>query len=138
MKIKETITDFMGIQNDKEIMYYIFIILAYLIGIVQDLFLGARYLFDIWRRIELNGSFPFMTAWGLLMIWGFKKPIERKAVLLLTCILVLFMFIEEISLTCLQENLKIPLIRVFGILLWGIAYAFCLKIEKERERSKLE
>jgi len=138
MKIKETITNFIGIQSNKEIKYYIFIVFAYLIGIIQDLFLGVRYLLDIWRRIELTGSFPFMTAWGLLMIWGLKKPIERKAVLLFTCILVLFMFIEEISLSYLQENLKIPLIRIFGILLWGIAYAFCWKIEKECERSKTE
>jgi len=78
---------------------------AYWLGIVADAFWALVLLFP-----QLFGSFVFnpefdsnlqerlimgiggvlMTGWTLLLIWGVMKPIERRMVILLTAIPVVF------------------------------------------------
>lgn len=109
----------------------LYIYFAYLLGIIQDLYYGIKYFMLILLNHDIRGSFPFMLGWTALMLWGIIKPIERRIVLLLTSLLVTFMFIENILMFSYSNSDGNPFIKLTGILLWFSAYMISNRISKE-------
>jgi hypothetical protein len=99
-----------------------FILFAYWLGILQDFYYAAIYFIILISTHKVEGSFPFMLGWTILMLWGVIKPLERRWVLLLTSALVLFMFIEKVILFVGGENREFPFINIIGFLLWSSSY----------------
>jgi hypothetical protein len=101
----------------KKIFIVIYIYLAFWLGIIQDFYFGVEYLLNLFQKKAIIGSFPFMFGWTAIMLWGFLKPIERRATLLLTGILVTFMFAEKLILSFLTKYDGNSYIHILGMLL---------------------
>jgi hypothetical protein len=117
-----SIIDLAKAKKYKLAFYVIFILFAYWLGILQDFYYAAIYFIVLISTHKVEGSFPFMLGWTILMLWGVVKPLERRWVLLLTSALVLFMFIEKLILFVSGENGEFPFINIIGILLWSSSY----------------
>lgn len=67
----------------------------------------------------------FMTAWTLLLIWAFRKPIERRMVALLTLfILVSFMVVEALGINNNVLVLNKVLPTMIMQLTWSVLFSF--------------
>lgn len=127
---------FLLIKSLSEKKYNIFFALlyiyfAYLLGIIQDLYYGMKYFILILQNHDISGSFAFMLGWTALMLWGIIKPIERRIVLLLTSLLVTFMFIENILIFSFSKFDGNPFIKLIGVLLWFSTFMISNRISKE-------
>lgn len=109
-------------QDYKTVIALIYIYFAYWLGIIQDLYYGVKYLSHLFANQEISGSFPFMLGWTAFMFWGVLKPIERRATLFLTGLLVTLMFVENIVLFSMSKFNGNPYLPIFGALLWFSAY----------------
>ena len=84
--------------------------IVYLIGAILDILVGLDYLIAFWFGQSLAVFIPahstdilainssrysdlqlstFMLGWGLMLFWGYKKPIERRLLLMITAFPVL-------------------------------------------------
>jgi hypothetical protein len=88
----------------------VFLRIAYWIGIIADAYMAIKLLL-----IPYNSNLPFspemetvsslMIGWTILLIWADRKPIERRAILLLT----IMMIIGRISILVVVLANKISL-----------------------------
>jgi len=77
-----------------------------------------------------------MFGWTAIMLWGFLKPIERRATLLLTGILVTFMFAEKLILSFLTKYDGNSYIHILGMLLWFSSYFLAVKLSTKKQSSQ--
>ncbi len=99
-----------------------FVFFAYGLGVIQDAYYGVRYLINLIQGGRREGSFPFMLGWTFLMLWGIRRPLERRIVLLLTAVLVVFMFVEDLVQFAAGTLQGFPFVRIAGIALWMSGY----------------
>ncbi len=119
---KISIIDLVKDKKYKFAFSVIYILFAYWLGILQDFYYAVIYFFSLVSKHKVEGSFPFMLGWTILMLWGVVKPLERRWILMLTSVLVLFMFIEKLVLFVSGENREFPFVNIMGILLWSSSY----------------
>ena len=82
-------------------------------------------------QLAMYGSAMFMAGWAVLLAWGALKPIERKELLLITSVFLLFSVIIELVFF---SNMLGGAVFVFGVskrlilsLLFTSAYFYSLK-----------
>lgn len=121
-------------KDHKKDIALIYVGFAYWLGIAQDFYYGVEYLLDLLRNQEATGSFPFMFGWTAIMLWGVAKPVERRAVLLLTGVLAVLMLIENLVLLSAGKLEGNPYVPIGGALLWLSAYVVAGRSRKEGKR----
>lgn len=127
--------------------------LAYWLGIVADSFWAIALLFpqvfnvltgradleiDIQTRFTLGIGGSLMTGWTLLLIWGIRKPIERRVVILLTAFPVVFGLTVVTLIGVLEGNTStIWILAKNTILMISMvtSYILATKMEKEMKRG---
>jgi hypothetical protein len=71
--------------------------------------------------IVLSTETALMWGWTALLIWGFLKPVERKAILLLTIFPVLSIILTNVVIGIVRNNTLISSIRMAGPIIALIA-----------------
>jgi len=107
--------------------------IAFVLGAVTDFLAIFPMLFPplakiMWGFKSFGGDYffamgcgaAFMTAWTLLLIWAYKKPLERKAVALLTVVVILGFVATE--LYCVASGVISP---VKMIVSWSMQTVLC-------------
>ncbi len=121
-------------KNYRKTIALIYIYFSYWLGIIQDFYYGMVYLLNTINNQEVSGSFPFMFGWAALMFWGVLKPIERRATLFLTVLLVILMLARNMLLLSISKFEGNPYIPILGALLWFSAYFIANYINKEEKK----
>lgn len=112
--------------------------LAFAIGVITDaaavipmlstdvakLMWGFEDFTDMYR-FAMGIAAVFMTAWTLLLIWAYAKPLERKMVALLTLFVLVFFLVVEIigvnnGIVAIDKALPTMSMQI----LWSILYSF--------------
>ncbi len=83
--------------------------IAFLIGIITDTLALVPMLYQpmaklMWGFDQFNGNYFFamgygaslMAGWTLLLIWAYKKPLERRFIALLTIVVIIGLVATEI------------------------------------------
>jgi len=90
-------------------------------------------------QLAMYGSAMFMAGWAVLLAWGALKPIERKELLLITSVFLLFSVIIEFVFF---SNMLGGAVFVFGVtkrlilsLLFTSAYFYSFKTFREKQCS---
>lgn len=114
---------------------------AFLIGIITDAFALIPMIFPpvaklIWGFDEFDGYYFFamgygaslMAGWTLVLIWAYKKPLERRFISFLTMIIIIGLISTEMIALAngsITMNKVIPTIILQIILLglFGFGYA---------------
>ncbi|MFX0069761.1 MAG: hypothetical protein ACFFAO_01595 [Candidatus Hermodarchaeota archaeon] len=122
-------------KDYQKLIALIYIYFSYWLGIIQDFYYGVMYFLNIINNQEISGSFPFMFGWTAIMFWGVLKPIERRATLFLTGLLVSFMVVQNFLLLSISKFEGNPYIQIFGALLWFSAYAIANILEKMERKN---
>jgi len=88
--------------------------LAFLVGVVADALVAANWLLIAGGptlpnymcglvgsgreyRFAMYIAALFMTGWTVLLAWGWRKPLERKGLLLITAVLLLVSIVAEMA-----------------------------------------
>jgi hypothetical protein len=110
----------------------LFIHCVYWIGIIIDLiealtaaigFYGAVYLGQADNAALLKGDGKIVLAWTLLLIWADRKPIERRAVLLFTAVIIILATISGYLLVISGlASFQTKMINTIGSPVLGIMY----------------
>lgn len=124
---------------------------AFLLGIITDALALVPMLYppmakNMWGFDQFNSSYFFamgygaslMAGWTLLLIWAYKKPLERRFIALLTIIVIIGLIITEIytiAMGTITINKMIPT-WVFQIVLIGLfsySYSITNRIADEKK-----
>lgn len=119
--------------------------IVYLIGAILDILVGLDYLIVFWFGqslavfipphapdiLAINGSrysdlqlATFMLGWSLMLLWGYRRPIERRLLLLTTAFPVvtglllanLFaLYVELAELSVLSMNMVVQILILIGL-----------------------
>lgn len=108
------------------------IILVALSGFILNLVYGVELLIEFFNPLHSTQIKEFLIsgivlefAWSLLFIWVIYKPIERRAILLISIIPILSgNILHNINLIFLEESIIVSLVSnfIFGLLYSGLYF----------------
>ena len=126
--------------------------IAFLLGIITDALALIPMLYPpmaklMWGFDQFNSNYFFamgygaslMTGWTLLLIWAYKKPVERKFLALLTVVVIIGLIITEIYTIAIGTiNLKkmIPTWVLQIVLIGLFSYSYIIAKKKEMQEIK--
>ena len=125
-----------------------FLRVCYWLGMVADAAAAGQLLIVFFKNIHSDTdpyllqstgiAFALMTGWTLLLFWADRKPLERRGVLLLTVLPVLFLLVlyRLILVVVGTFSLDDLLFKIVGaavfMALFGIAYQIAGRYGEER------
>lgn len=128
---------------------------SYWVGAIVDLVAGLIMIFPglyalfnglpgftatpAFRNIAGMGA-PLMLGWTALLIWADRKPVERKAILLITLIPIIGNAINQILSVlsgAIEISVAIPqwILQFLLILMFGVSYWIAVKLTKANVRD---
>jgi peptidoglycan/LPS O-acetylase OafA/YrhL len=126
--------------------------IAFLLGIITDALALAPMLYPpmakfMWGFDQFNTNYFFamgygaslMTGWTLLLVWAYKKPVERKFIALLTVVVIIGLIITEIyTIANGTINLKkmIPTWVIQMVLIGLFSYSYLITKKEEMLETK--
>ena len=130
--------------------------LAYLLGAVVDFLVFLMMVFPplanaFWGfetfteqyYFAMGNGAPLMLAWTILLLWAYKKPVERRAVAPLTILVIVGIAITNIimvtrGLFTITEMLPSFISQTTFLSLFSVGYVFTQpkKISETRNRAK--
>jgi hypothetical protein len=125
---------------NKQVLFWLH--MSYWAGAVLDLLAGMTMLFPVLfafnnrlssfyptpaYRFAMGMGAPLMLAWTVLLLWGDRKPFERKGLLLITMAVVVGEAANEIAAAatgCISIGALLPTWIIQAILLALFGYSF--------------
>jgi len=125
--------------------------IAFFAGIITDALALIPMLYPpmaklMWGFDKLSDNYFFamgygaslMTGWTLVLIWAYKKPLERRSIAVLTIIVILGLIVTEIFAAAngnIKINKMIPtwILQIVLLELFGFSYVITHKISKEQQ-----
>lgn len=137
----------------------LFIRFAYWLGAIMDLLVAGSMFLYVFFELNIGMGFPvatvetkfmliagmaLMIGWTVLLIWGDRKPIERRHILLITAFPVVFIYLlgELIvyllgeSIQTLNELILFQIIRSVLIIIFVIAFILAEKQHRKKKDSQ--
>jgi len=124
---------------------------AYLAGIITDALALIPMLYPpmakfMWGFDTFSGSYYFstgygaslMAGWTLLLIWAYKRPLERKFVAFLTILVIIGFVVTELFAVAngqVELNKMIPtwILQMILLGLFGFSYVFTSKTANRKQ-----
>ena len=125
--------------------------IAFMAGIITDALVIIPMLYapmakQVWGLDQLNGTYFYamgygaalMAGWTILLIWAYRKPLERRFLALLTVVVIVGLIIAEIAAVAngtilISKMVRTWILQSVLIGLFGFAYAITHQITKENE-----
>jgi len=125
--------------------------IAFLAGIITDALALVPMLYPpmaklIWGFDKFSDNYFFamrygaslMTGWTLVLIWAYKKPLERRFIAVLTIIVIIGLVVTEIFAIAngsININKMIPtwILQIVLLCLFSFSYAITHKISKQKQ-----
>jgi len=125
--------------------------IAFLAGIITDALALIPMLYPpiaklMWGFDKFSDNYFFamgygaslMTGWTLVLIWAYKRPLERRSIAVLTIIVILGLVVTEIFAVAngsININKMIPtwILQIVLLELFGFSYVITHKISKEQQ-----
>lgn len=124
--------------------------IAFLTGIITDTLALIPMLYPsmaklMWGFDKFSSNYFFamgygaslMTGWTLVLIWAYKRPLERRFIAFLTIIVIIGFVVTEIFAIAngsININKMIPtwILQIVLLGLFGFSYAITHKISKQK------
>ncbi len=139
----------------------IFIRFAYWLGALMDFLVALSMTLYVFFQVNIGMDYPeptnelrfmlsagmaLMWGWTILLIWGDRKPIERRLILFFTAFPVvlglftgeLVLFLQGYSNQTVTQFAIFQSIRILLFIIFIIAFVFALKRSNKKSNEELE